>query len=110
MERHRRRRACWNCRQVGDVDRELDRPAAFRRKAEKLGKSWEAFEAEVVSTIPLNRWCSPEDVAGAVVWLMGPDTAFVTGEMINVTGGFQAYSPTPAADGVREAAERGPGK
>lgn len=82
--------------------------AAFRSKAEKLGKSWETFEAEVVATIPLNRWCTPEDVAGGVAWLMGPDTAFVTGEMINITGGFQAYAATPAAAAVREAAKRGP--
>ncbi len=84
--------------------------AAFRKKAEKLGKSWEDFEADVVSTIPLGRWCTPEDVAGGVSWLMGPETAFITGEMINITGGFQAYAATPKADTVREAAERGPSK
>lgn len=83
--------------------------AAFRRKAEKVGKSWDTFEAEVVSTIPLHRWCSPQDVAGGVAWLLGPDTTFVTGELINITGGFQAYAATPAADDVREAAQRGPG-
>ena len=82
--------------------------AAFRRKAEKLGKSWETFEAEVVSTIPLHRWCSPEDVAAGVSWLMSPETSFITGEMINITGGFQAYAATPAADAVREAALKGP--
>jgi NAD(P)-dependent dehydrogenase (short-subunit alcohol dehydrogenase family) len=84
--------------------------AAFRRKAEKLGKDWDAFEAEVISTIPLGRWCAPEDVAAAVAWLMGPDTSFITGEMINVTGGFQAYAAAPAAASVREAAQRGPAK
>jgi NAD(P)-dependent dehydrogenase (short-subunit alcohol dehydrogenase family) len=84
--------------------------AAFRRKAEKLGKEWSEFEAEVVSTIPLHRWCTPDDVANGVSWLMGPDTGFITGELINITGGFQAYAATPAAETVREAAQRGPTK
>jgi len=83
---------------------------AFRAKAEKLGKSWDDFEADVVATIPLHRWCTPEDVAGGVSWLMGPDTSFVTGELINITGGFQAYASTPSADSVRAAAQRGPTK
>ncbi len=84
--------------------------AAFRRKAEKLGKEWAEFEAEVVSTIPLHRWCTPDDVGNGVSWLMGPDTGFITGELINITGGFQAYAATPAAETVREAAQRGPAK
>ena len=83
--------------------------AAFRAKAQKLGKSWEEFEADVVKTIPLGRWCRPEDVANGVSWLMGPETGFVTGELINITGGFQAYVAAPDADAVREAAARGPG-
>ncbi len=82
--------------------------AAFRAKADKLGKSWEDFEQQVIATIPVGRWCTPEDVAGGVAWLLGPDTTFVTGEMINITGGFQAYAATPGADDVRRAAEKGP--
>ncbi|MBZ9938468.1 SDR family oxidoreductase [Mesorhizobium sp. BR1-1-16] len=82
--------------------------AAFRAKADKLGKSWEDFEQQVISTIPLGRWCTPEDVAGGVAWLLGPDTTFVTGEMINITGGFQAYAAAPRDDDVRTAAEKGP--
>lgn len=79
--------------------------AAFRAKAEKLGQSWEEFEAGVVGSIPLGRWCRPADVAGAVAWLLGPDADFVTGEMINITGGFQAYASVPDAASVRAAAQ-----
>jgi NAD(P)-dependent dehydrogenase (short-subunit alcohol dehydrogenase family) len=32
----------------------------------------------------------PEDVAGAVLWLAGPDSAFVTGAVIPVDGGWTA--------------------
>jgi NAD(P)-dependent dehydrogenase (short-subunit alcohol dehydrogenase family) len=67
----------------------------FRAKAEKLGLGWDAFEAEVLRTIPLGRWCSPEDVAGAVAWIVSPDASFVTGELVNVTGGFTGYGIAP---------------
>ena len=72
--------------------------AAFREKARSLGMAWPEFEAGVQRSIPLGRWCRPDDVAGAVAWLMGPDAAFVTGETINVTGGFQAYAGAPAPE------------
>jgi len=79
---------------------------AFRAKADKLGQSWEDFERGVLKSIPLGRWCRPEDVAGAVSWVLGPDAEFITGEVIPVTGGFQAYGVAPDADQVREAAAR----
>jgi 3-oxoacyl-[acyl-carrier protein] reductase len=79
---------------------------AFRAKADKLGQGWEDFERGVLKSIPLGRWCRPEDVAGAVSWLLGPDAEFVTGEVIPVTGGFQAYGVAPDPDQVRAAAAR----
>lgn len=82
--------------------------AAFRAKAEKLGVSWGEFEQKTIASIPLGRWCRPEDVAGAVSWLLGPDAEFVTGEVISVTGGFQAYGVAPAAEAVRAAARAVP--
>ncbi|HAN96658.1 MAG TPA: 3-oxoacyl-ACP reductase [Planctomycetaceae bacterium] len=40
------------------------------------------------------RWGTPEDVAGAIAWLVGPDARFVTGQVIAVNGGFRhAYDP-----------------
>jgi len=80
--------------------------AAFRKKAEKLEQEWEAFERQVVGTIPLGRWCRPEDVAGAVSWLLGPDAEFITGEVISVTGGFQAYGVAPDPKSVVAAATK----
>ena len=69
--------------------------AAFRAKAEKLGMEWEAFEAQVLRTIPVGRWCRPEDVAAAVSYVVSPQAAFLTGETINVTGGFTGYGIAP---------------
>lgn len=70
----------------------------FREKAAMLGMSWEAFEAQVIKTIPVGRWCRPEDVAAAVSWVVSPAASFVTGEMINVTGGFVGYGMAPPVE------------
>jgi len=67
----------------------------FRDKADKLGLTWEAFEAEVLKTIPVGRWCAPDDVAAAVAYVVSPEASFVTGELINVTGGFTGYGIAP---------------
>jgi NAD(P)-dependent dehydrogenase (short-subunit alcohol dehydrogenase family) len=67
----------------------------FREKADKLGLTWEAFEQQVLKTIPVGRWCRPADVAAAVAYVVSPEASFVTGELINVTGGFVGYGIAP---------------
>lgn len=42
------------------------------------------------ASIPLGRFCRPEDVAGAVAFLMGPDGGFVNGHCLPVDGGWLA--------------------
>jgi 3-oxoacyl-[acyl-carrier protein] reductase len=37
---------------------------------------------------PLNRFGTPEDVAGAVSFLIGPDASFITGHTLTVDGGL----------------------
>ena len=41
----------------------------------------------VAASTPLKRWGTPDDVAGAVVFLASPAASFLTGETINVGGG-----------------------
>jgi NAD(P)-dependent dehydrogenase (short-subunit alcohol dehydrogenase family) len=37
--------------------------------------------------IPLGRWCTPEDVAGSVVFLASPQASMITGQALAVEGG-----------------------
>jgi 3-oxoacyl-[acyl-carrier protein] reductase len=41
----------------------------------------------VAARMPLKRWGTPEDVAGAAVWLASRGAEFVTGQAININGG-----------------------
>jgi 3-oxoacyl-[acyl-carrier protein] reductase len=46
-----------------------------------------AARSEVEASTPLGRWGSPDDVAGAVVYLASPAASFLTGQTILVGGG-----------------------
>jgi 3-oxoacyl-[acyl-carrier protein] reductase len=47
----------------------------------------EAFDA-MIKTIPAGRAGTPEDVANVIVFLCVEDSAFLTGETIDITGGM----------------------
>lgn len=44
--------------------------------------------AEWVRNIPMKRAGTPDDVAGLIAFLAGPDAAYITGQTINVDGGL----------------------
>jgi NAD(P)-dependent dehydrogenase (short-subunit alcohol dehydrogenase family) len=46
----------------------------------------------IVDHTPMGRFGEPEDLAGTVVWLCSEASAFVTGTVIPVDGGFSAFS------------------
>ncbi len=46
----------------------------------------------IIDHTPAGRFGNPEDLSGAVLWLLSPASAFVTGAVIPVDGGFAAYS------------------
>jgi 3-oxoacyl-[acyl-carrier protein] reductase len=46
-----------------------------------------AFHRSVAEATPLERWGTPQDVAGAALYLASPEAAFITGQAINVNGG-----------------------
>lgn len=58
-------------------------------QAAERGISPEERFAELRSEVPLQRHGQPQDVASTVAWLLGPDSAYVTGQSIPVNGGIQ---------------------
>ncbi len=47
---------------------------------------------QIISHTPMGRFGTPEDLFGALQWLCSDSSAFVTGTVIPVDGGFSAYS------------------
>jgi 3-oxoacyl-[acyl-carrier protein] reductase len=45
-------------------------------------------KATILERTPLNRFGTPDDVAGAVAFLIGPDAGFITGHTLTVDGGL----------------------
>lgn len=46
----------------------------------------------IMEHTPMRRFGSPEDLSGALLWLLSPASAFVTGIVVPVDGGFTAGS------------------
>ncbi len=46
----------------------------------------------ILAHTPCGRFGAPEDLFGAVLWLLSPAAAFVTGIVVPVDGGFSAFS------------------
>ena len=46
----------------------------------------------IIDHTPMARFGNPEDLFGAVLWLLSPASAFITGVIVPVDGGFSAYS------------------
>ncbi len=47
---------------------------------------------KIIAHTPMARFGQPEDLLGTVLWLLSPASAFVTGIVVPVDGGFSAYS------------------
>jgi NAD(P)-dependent dehydrogenase (short-subunit alcohol dehydrogenase family) len=46
----------------------------------------------IIDHTPMGRFGAPEDLLGAVLWLVSPASEFVTGIVVPVDGGFSAFS------------------
>ncbi len=46
----------------------------------------------ILAHTPAGRFGRPEDLTGAVLWLLSPAAEFVTGVVLPIDGGFQAFS------------------
>ena len=47
---------------------------------------------KIMDHTPMARYGTPEDLLGAVLWLLSPLSGFVTGIVVPIDGGFSAYS------------------
>jgi NAD(P)-dependent dehydrogenase (short-subunit alcohol dehydrogenase family) len=45
----------------------------------------------IIGHTPLRRFGEPSDLLGAALWLLSPASAFVTGVVVPVDGGFSAF-------------------
>ncbi len=53
---------------------------------------WTERGQKIITHTPMGRLGEPDDLIGALLWLASPASAFVTGAVIPVDGGFSAYS------------------
>jgi 3-oxoacyl-[acyl-carrier protein] reductase len=58
--------------------------------AARMGIPFEAFKAGAAAEIPVRRVGQPEDIAAMVSFLAGPESGFVSGQVIYVAGGPKA--------------------
>lgn len=58
---------------------------------EKTGEMTPRGKA-IISHTPMARFGQPEDLLGAVLWLLSPASSFVTGIVLPVDGGFSAFA------------------
>jgi 3-oxoacyl-[acyl-carrier protein] reductase len=49
----------------------------------------EAQQRQILTQIPVGRFCEPEEFAHAVMFLASPLSGFITGEVLDVNGGLQ---------------------
>lgn len=66
-----------NCVAPGWVDTEMSQPVLNT----KVGKKF------ATAAIPLGRVASPQEIAGAILFLASDLATFITGEILNVNGG-----------------------
>jgi 3-oxoacyl-[acyl-carrier protein] reductase len=60
---------------------------------------WEGEQAaKEAELLPLGRLGRPEDIAGAITWLLSEDAAWVTGQIIDVDGGRLLVGSEPAGE------------
>ena len=53
---------------------------------------WTDRGQRILDHTPVGRFGAPEDLLGAVLWLLSPLSKFVTGIVLPIDGGFSAYS------------------
>lgn len=58
---------------------------------DRLKNNDRPFYDELVGRVPLGRFGNPDDLAGAVIYLAGEASSFVTGHVLVIDGGYTAW-------------------
>ena len=77
-----------NCISPGNMATDMHW-SALRGRASRDGVSFDTSVERLRSAIPLGRHGEPEDIAALVAFLVSSDAAYISGQTINVDGGFQ---------------------
>jgi NAD(P)-dependent dehydrogenase (short-subunit alcohol dehydrogenase family) len=64
----------------------------YREKAALVGQEYDAFLDGTLDAIPLHRFGRPEEIAEGVLYLAGDESAYVTGQLLGIDGGFSGYA------------------
>jgi NAD(P)-dependent dehydrogenase (short-subunit alcohol dehydrogenase family) len=69
--------------------------AVMAQRCQSLNLTEEQMIERVRSAIPLGRWGEAGDIANAVAFLCSPQAAWITGEVLRVSGGLEGVSAAP---------------
>lgn len=56
-------------------------------RAGRDDRAWQEWKTQRAAQVPMGRLGTPEDVAGVVEFLLGDDSAYITGQIIHPNGG-----------------------
>ena len=58
-------------------------------QTDMLAQVSDEIQEKIRSRIPLNRFAKVEDIAGMVAFLVGPESSYMTGQVIGINGGME---------------------